>query len=251
MDNDDRDRLLPPHTEWRVLKTGTILEELIYGDYQTDGPSRTRHDVDPSMQLPYLTVESLCSMANGEPTYTLLDKYPSTDVKATRARQARDTAQRERLEAQSAAQATYRQNQNESQAAHWTRQETYLAEQRARQEKQQARQEELHAQNERNLEAATVYPDGRRGKSSGEKRTEASSTLGGQQFGPGATPNFGTDENGEQWGNLASGEAAYLGSMYDDNDPSQVSQPGDAEATGSTSEKKPKVSLFNEPISTC
>jgi hypothetical protein len=250
MSSDDGDRILPPHTEWGVLKDGTIVKDLIYGDYETDGRPKTRRDVDPSMQKPYLIVESTCSMVDGEPKYRLLEKYPSTDVAATEAGHARDIAQRERSEAQSAAQATYRRDQIESQAAHWTRQEAYLAKQQARREEQQARQEELRAQNERNLNAATVYTDGGRGKSSGGNRTEASSTLGGQQFGPGATPNFGTDEFGNEWGYLKSGEAPHLGKMDSQDDSCQSSQPGDTEATGSFLEKKPKVCSFCGLIST-
>ena len=190
MSSDDTRRAFPPNIEWSNQHDG-ILEELIYGDYMANGPPKTRHDVDPSLNKPYLTEELFCSMADGRTTYDLIESYKSTDVAATAARRTRDTAQLERLEAQSAGQATYLGKQNASQAALRTRQETYLAKQQARQEEQQARQEEkqarqeeLHAQNRRNLAAATVYTDGGWGKSSGGKRREASSTLGGQQFGP-------------------------------------------------------------------
>ena len=85
------------------------------------------------------------------------------------------------------------------------------------------------------------------GNPGGGKRTEASSTLGGQLFGPGATPDFGTDENGDEWGDVNSGQARYLGRYTDGG--SQVSQSGDYEATEGASKEKPKVSLSIELIS--
>jgi hypothetical protein len=110
MSSADRRRAFPPNVEWSIQHDG-ILEELVYGDYVANGPPKTHRDVDPSLKKPYLTEELFCSMAGGWTTYELIEAYKSTDVAATEARRARDTAQRERMEAQSASQAAYRENQ--------------------------------------------------------------------------------------------------------------------------------------------
>ena len=103
---------------------------------------------------------------------------------------------------------------------------------------------------DQSLEAATASGGE---KSGGGKQKEASSTLGNRVFGPGYTPHIGTHPDGTHWGDVHSGTAPYRGKLNDDIDSSQASQLGEAgetEASVGTSEKKRKVSLFNEPIST-